>query len=579
MAEGDGSCRRRWKRHIVRQLQQRDRAQKARFSALVQAYTKLLDKPSWDRCSVQFQIPPVDRQMGGPACSPSCACSTCVPNAVWDSAVLLTCLQNRHKAELSQLETANGELAYKIYERDQLLRAKDAELEDQTDRLAALSCQLFDLEDWRCQLQNQAEELSGRNGARKAAYDSLQRRFQQQDGEFRRALEKGEELLQRALRRKADRARRENERIERAKRTQLTRELQAATRSTFGVKIEPEKVKPGEQTSASKQPPEEKKGGEKLWKRPFRSASASSLGSPKYKGVLKGWFDFRLRRGNSISGSVDQYCGLPSCAAACLPSCVADEQEGHLSEIHAVAFSPNSGLLATGGVDRVIKLWSVAGGCLEEKQTLDVSSGSITSIAFDPSGCCILAATYDNAAQLWKVEDRKIKEILTGHTNKVTAAKFRSTWQQAVTGSRDRTVKEWDLVKGACSRTIQVISCCNDVVCSNNVIVSGHYDKMIRFWDTRDPHCTQVVPMGGKVTSLSLSPDQLQLLSCSRDNALKVLDLRMHTVQQVFRAEGFKCGSEGTKAVFRSSVNAVAWGPSGVHIGSVDKSRKVVLWK
>ncbi|XP_015670968.1 autophagy-related protein 16-2 [Protobothrops mucrosquamatus] len=614
MAEGGGggSGRRRWKRHILRQLQQRDRAQKARFSDLLQAYTKLLEKPNLDHCSVQFQIPSVDHQTAGPACSPNCACPACVPNAIWDSAILLRCLQNRHEAELSKLETANGELAYKIYERGQLLRAKDAELEDQTDRLASLSRQLCDLEDWRCRLRSQAEELSRRNGGRKAGYDSLQRRFQQQDGEFRQALEKGEELLQRALRRKADWAQRENDRIERVKQTQLTRELQAATRSTLGVKIESEKVKTGEQKSASKHPIEEKKGGEKLWKRPFRSASASSLSTPRYKGFLKGWFE--LRRGNSISsGSVDQYGCLPSCADACLPSCVADEQEGHLSEIHAVAFSPNSGLLATGGVDRVIKLWSVAGGCLEEKQTLDVSSGSITSIAFDPLGCCILAATYDNAAQLWKVEDRKIKEILTGHTNKVTAAKFRSTWQQAVTGSRDRTVKEWDLVKGACSRTIEVFSCCYDVVCCNNVIVSGHYDKMIRFWDTRDPHCTQVVPVGGKVTSLSLSPDQLQLLSCSRDNALKVIDLRMHTVQQVFRAEGFKCGSEGTKAVFspdkryalvgssngalflwnlatgkleislagvhRSSVNAVAWGPSGVHIGSVDKSRKVVLWK
>ncbi|XP_026547341.1 autophagy-related protein 16-2-like [Notechis scutatus] len=136
---------------------------------------------------------------------------------------------------------------------------------------------------------------------------------------------------------------------------------------------------------------------------------------------------------------------------------------------------------------------------------------------------------------------------------------------------------------------------------------------MIRFWDSRDSRCTQVVPVGAKVTSLSLSPDQLQLLSCSRDNALKVIDLRMHTVQQVFRADGFKCGSDGTKAVFspdksyalagssngtlflwdittgklekslagvhRSSVNAVAWSPSGVHIGSVGRCRKVVLWR
>ncbi|ETE57204.1 Autophagy-related protein 16-2, partial [Ophiophagus hannah] len=46
---------------------------------------------------------------------------------------------------------------------------------------------------------------------------------------------------------------------------------------------------------------------------------------------------------------------LNPCLTCSLP------QEGHLSEIHAVTFSPNSGLLATGGTDRLIKLWSVAG--------------------------------------------------------------------------------------------------------------------------------------------------------------------------------------------------------------------------
>ncbi|XP_013916014.1 PREDICTED: autophagy-related protein 16-2, partial [Thamnophis sirtalis] len=536
MAEGGLCRRRRWKSHIVGQLQQRDRAQKARFSDLVQAYTKVLEKSNLADLSVPFQTPSGDHQMGGPSCSPNHPSSACVdPDTVWDPSTVLTCLQNRHEASLLELETANGEMAYQVYELNQLLQAKDAALGDQEGRLAILSCQLSAVQAWRCQLQNQAEELRGRNGAQKSQYDSLQRHFQQQDGAFRQAQEKGEQLLLQVLQGKVASAQQENERIEREKQTQLARDLQAATTSLLSVKIDSEKMKTGEKKSAGGQESEEKKGGEKLWKRPFRSASATALSTARYKEVVKGWFDFRLKRGNSVSsGSMDQYYSLPTCVATGLPSAVADEQEGHLSEIHAVTFSPNSGLLATGGADRLVKLWSVAGGCLEKKEALEGSSGSITSLAFDPSGCCVLASTYDNTAQLWKVGDSRVKEILTGHTNKVTAAKFRSTWQRAVTGSRDRTVKEWDLVKGACSRTIQVFSYCNDVVCCNNVIVSGHHDKMIRFWDSRDPHCTQVVPVGGKVTSLSLSPDQLQLLSCSRDNALKVLDLRMHTVQQVF---------------------------------------------
>lgn len=51
----------------------------------------------------------------------------------------------------------------------------------------------------------------------------------------------------------------------------------------------------------------------------------------------------------------------------------------------------------------------------------------------------------------------------------------------------------------------------------------------------RGPHCVQVIPVQGRVTSLSLSHDQLHLLSCSRDNTLKVIDLRVSNIRQVFR--------------------------------------------
>uniref|UniRef100_A0A8C0IYZ8 Autophagy related 16 like 2 n=1 Tax=Chelonoidis abingdonii TaxID=106734 RepID=A0A8C0IYZ8_CHEAB len=293
-----------------------------------------------------------------------------------------------------------------------------------------------------------------------------------------------------------------------------------------------------------------------------------------------------VKRGNSISsGSEVRYCSMPICLVTCLPSRVSDVQEAHFSEVNAVKFSPSSGMLATGGADSLIRLWSVAGGRLESLQTLEGANGSITSIEFDPSGCQILAAAYNNAAQLWHIGDCKSKETLTGHADKVTAAKFRSTRLQAVTGSRDRTVKEWDLFpRWVLHGTVKL-----------------------------GPRCTEVIPVEGKVTSLHISQDQMHLLSCSRDNTLKVIDLKMNNVRQVFRADGFRCGSDWTKAIFspdksyvlvgssdgslylwnmesgkletilsgehRASVNAVAWCFSGQCVVSVDQAKKVVLWK
>ncbi|MEE6523041.1 hypothetical protein FKM82_021760 [Ascaphus truei] len=106
---------------------------------------------------------------------------------------------------------------------------------------------------------------------------------------------------------------------------------------------------------------------------------------------------------------------------------------------------------------------------------------------------------------------------------------------RAVSGSLDRTVKEWDLQKAACIRSIPAFSYCSDVVCSDFFMISSHYDKKIRFWDSRSTGCIRELTLEEKITSLDMNQDQTQLLSCSRDDALNLIDLRTSHIRQVFR--------------------------------------------
>lgn len=259
----------------------------------------------------------------------------------------------------------------------------------------------------------------------------------------------------------------------------------------------------------------------------------------------------------------------------------------------------------------MVKLWYIVGGQLQMHQTLQGSNGGITSIEFDPEGLQLLAASFNGSAHLWKLDGRS-KETLTGHTGKVTAAKFKMSVHRAVTCSMDRTIREWDLQKAACIRQIPVSSYCSDVVCSDMYTISGHHDKKIRFWDSRSENCVRELTMEEKITSLSIGQDQTQLLSCSRDDALSLIDLRRGEILHAFRADGFKCGCDWTKAVLspdssyamagssdgtifiwntqtgllerslngehRAAVNAVAWSLSGDYVVSVDRGRKAVLW-
>ncbi|KAI5193130.1 protein Atg16l2 isoform X1 [Manis pentadactyla] len=605
-----------WKSHIVRQLRQRDRTQKALFLELVPAYNRLLEKAELlARVSEKLQPKPNDvtpaTHQGPWAEEPGPESDQVTPPAT---------LRVKWQEEEEGLRLVCGEMAYQVVEKSAALDALQSELEKRQSRLAALEARVAELREARALEARQVSARRARNAAQRAAYEALRAHAGLQEAALRRFQEEARDLLERLVQRKAHAAAERNQRLERREKAQQARvsqELKKAARRTVSISESPNPLGDGitegaEPLARAAEPePLESEAGEK-WKRPFRSASATSLTLSRCVDVMKGLLHFK-RRGHSIGGVPEQrYQSLPVCVAARLPAQAQDVLDAHLSEVNAVCFGPNSSLLATGGADRLIHLWNVVGGRLEANQTLEGAGGSITSVDFDPSGSQVLAATYNQAAQLWKVGEAQSKETLSGHTDKVTAAKFKLTRHHAVTGSRDRTVKEWDLGRAYCSRTINVLSYCNDVVCGDHVIISGHNDQKIRFWDSRGPHCTQVIPVQGRVTSLSLSHDQLHLLSCSRDDTLKVIDLRVSNIRQVFRADGFKCGSDWTKAVFSpdrsyalagswdgtlyiwdvdtgklesslrgphcSAVNAVAWCCSGSHVVSVDQARKVVLW-
>ncbi|XP_004279809.1 protein Atg16l2 isoform X2 [Orcinus orca] len=607
----------RWKRHIVRQLRQRDRTQKALFLELVPAYNRLLEKAELlAQFSEKLQPEPTDvtraLHHGGweEASEPD---SDGVPSPA--------ALRVKWQEEEEGLRLLCGEMAYQVVEKSAALGTLESQLGERQSRLAALEARVAQLQEAREKEEGQVDARRALNAAQRAAYEVLRVHVGHQEAALRRLEEEARDLLDRLVRRKARAAAERNlrnERRERAKQARVSQELKKAVKRTVSISESPDTLGDGireeADTLALAAEPAflESEAGEK-WKRPFRSASATSLTLSRCVDVVKGLLDFKKRRGHSVGGAPEQrYQSIPVCVAARLPTRAQDVLDAHLSEVNAVRFGPSSSLLATGGADRLILLWNVVGGRLEANQTLEGAGGSITSVDFDPSGSQVLAATYNKAAQLWKVGEAQSKETLSGHTDKVTAAKFKLTMHQAVTGSRDRTVKEWDLGRAYCSRTINVLSYCNDVVCGDHVIISGHNDQKIRFWDSRGPRCTQVIPVQGRVTSLSLSHDQLHLLSCSRDDTLKVIDLRVSNVRQVFRADGFRCGSDWTKAVFSpdrsyalagswdgalyiwdvdtgklesslrgphcAAVNAVAWCYSGSHVVSVDQARKVVLW-
>ncbi|XP_068561219.1 protein Atg16l2 isoform X2 [Cebidichthys violaceus] len=572
-----------WRRHIVGQLKHRDRNQHHRFQDLIRFYTRLLEKTSLTKGILSFSVRcPSDR-----------------------SSVSSLLHQN------NDLKKTTGELAYQVLEQQQHIKMKECVLEEQHARLTEDGSRLEGALDAHRALQRRVEAVQEENGALKRKYDELLELQRREETKLREETVRGEHLLEDLIHLKTQAAAHmnsRNQRRSRAREANLQKELQNAARSK--VTVDSCSSAPTSRSTSPKSDHQQDSsdgGHVRLFR--FRSLSASS---PR---ILSSFRDlFEKRRGRSVcSLEEDLMFPVRFSLSARVPVRALQVLEAHEQGINAVRFSSSSQLLATGGTDREVKLWEVRSGSLTHRSTLDGSTEGITCIEFDPAGFRVLAASYDKSALLWRLDDSVPKLTLTGHSRKVTAARFSGCLHQVVTGSADRTIRLWDLQRAACVKVVEVSSYCSDLVCCENSVISGHFDSKIRVWDSRAVRCVQELLVQGKVTSLDISADHRQLLSCCRDDCLQLVDLRGRSNEPAcFRADGFKCGSDSTKAVISpdgcflaagsadgavyiwnvstgnletrlpdrhsSSISAVAWSMSGEYVVSVDKSRRAVLW-
>ncbi|KAM9279697.1 autophagy-related protein 16-1 isoform 4-T4 [Morus bassanus] len=573
-----------WKRHIAAELRRRDRLQRQAFEEIIGQYNKLLEKSDLHAVLAdKLQAEKYDMQSRHEI-SPG-------HDGTWNDTQLqeLAQLKIKHQEELTELHKKRGELAQSVIDLNNQMQQKDKEMQMNEAKIAEYLQKISELETECQELRSKLQDLERANQTLKDEYDALQITFNALEEKLRKTTEDNQELVSRWMAEKAQEANRlnaENEKDSRRRQARLQKELAEAAKEPLPVEPDDDIEVLADETSDTA----EETSPVRAVSRTSRRRSLSSFPAPQ--------------------DNVEPHPGaskevrVPTTAI-----CVFDAHDG---EVNAVQFSPGSRLLATGGMDRRVKLWEILGDRCEPKGSLSGSNAGITSIEFDSAGSYLLAASNDFASRIWTVDDNRLRHTLTGHSGKVLSAKFLLDNARIVSGSHDRTLKLWDLRSKVCIKTVFAGSSCNDIVCTEQCVMSGHFDKKIRFWDIRTESIVKELELLGRITALDLNSERTELLTCSRDDLLKIIDLRVSAVKQTFSAQGFKCGSDWTRVVFSpdgnyvaagsadgalyiwnvltgklertlakhhsSSINAVAWSPAGAHVVSVDKGNKAVLW-
>jgi eukaryotic-like serine/threonine-protein kinase len=251
----------------------------------------------------------------------------------------------------------------------------------------------------------------------------------------------------------------------------------------------------------------------------------------------------------------------------------------HRSFVHGMAFTPDSRQLITTSRDGVVRLLQ-----LDSHEAIDLGGHVVgvgtVEIAVSPDGRRVASGGMDRAVKIWDPANRREMLALHDHTNNIYWLDFSPDGRHLATASYDRTVRVWDatpLDERPGPEALTLSGHTGAVLClrfspDGRYLVSGAADQRIKVWDLRalgvQPAARELLTFEKhtrEVCGLAISPDSQQVASVGGDAILRIWDLT--TGREAFAS-----------ALQPTTFWAVSFNPDGRRLALADGASVMRVW-
>jgi WD40 repeat protein len=315
---------------------------------------------------------------------------------------------------------------------------------------------------------------------------------------------------------------------------------------------------------------------------------------------------------------------------------------GHSHGVWSVAFAPDALTLASGGVDRLVRIWDIETGRL--LRSLRGHTADIRAVLFTPDGLTLATGSEDRTIRLWSPKTGEpMKLLFSRYDHSVCSLSLSPDGLMLARGSHNKDIKIWEVTTGTELMTLlgkdqydHHWSVCVAFSPDGMHLASGADIGKIKLWEVLPSGEEKVLhnghwkdddiegteeqrgffveddggfqkPMDYWIGAMTFTPDAKTLITGSRDNTIKLFDIPQMTERRTLNGhtgwvrtlavtpdgkvlisagddQTIKFWDLATGRVFRTlkghtgGIRTVTLSPDGTKLASASWDRTVKLW-